>query len=61
MKLYTASTIEVFQDRDGTNALRCSGTVTHDEKQYDIRWTLYYRDGKWRIRDAKENESIEAE
>ena len=61
LKLYTASTIEVFQDRDGTNALRCSGTVTHDEKQYDIRWTLYYRDGKWRIRDVKENESIEAE
>ena len=54
LEQYSASSIEVFQDRDGTNALRCGGTTEKDGEQCQIRWTLYYRDGKWKIRDVKE-------
>ncbi len=57
LEQYSASSIEVFQDRDGTNALRCGGTVLKGETPYFIRWTLYYKDGKWRIRDVKETET----
>lgn len=54
LEQYSASSIEVFQDRDGTNALRCGGTTQRDGVEYQIRWTLYYRDSKWKIRDVKE-------
>ena len=54
LKQYSASSIEVFQDRDGTNALRCGGTTEKDGELCQIRWTLYYHDGRWKIRDVKE-------
>ena len=57
LKQYSASSIEVFQDRDGTNALRCGGMVLKGETPYVMRWTLYYKDGKWRIRDVKETQA----
>ena len=57
LEQYSASSIEVFQDRDGTSALRCSGTVLKGETPYVMRWTLYYKDAKWLIRDVKETEA----
>jgi len=57
LKQYSASSIEVFQDRDGTNALRCGGMVLKGETPYVMRWTLYYKDGKWCIRDVKETQA----
>ena len=57
LEQYSASAIEVFQDRDGTNALRCGGTIVHDQVTYQVRWTLYYHDGEWHIRDIKETEA----
>ena len=55
LEQYCASTIEVFQDRDGTNALRCGWTFADDDsQQHSIRCTLFYRDGKWQIRDRVE-------
>lgn len=57
LEQYSASAIEVFQDRDGTNALRCGGTIVHGQVTYQVRWTLYYHDGEWHIRDMKETEA----
>ncbi len=54
LRQYTASTIEVYQDRTGQNCLRCSGRVFDDEAVYEVRWALYYLKEGWCVRDKTE-------
>ncbi len=54
LEQYTASTIEVYQDRTGQNCLRCSGTVSGDEAAYEVRWALYHLNEGWCVRDKTE-------
>lgn len=53
---YTASAIEVYQDREGLNCLRCSDTVSEDETVCEVKWSLYYLKDGWCVRNKTETQ-----